>query len=89
MRRAAKRDANEREIIDALEKAGCTVWQVNHAGLPDLYVMRAGAAYWLECKAAKGGRLTKAQQENLERGLPFQIVTHPFEALHAVGLVRG
>ena len=83
---AAKRDANEREIIDALEKAGCQVWQVNHAGLPDLYVMRAGKGYWLECKSGRYGKLTKAQQANLERGLRFEIVRCPIEALHAVGI---
>ena len=89
MRRAAKRDANEREIIDALESVGCQVWQVNHAGLPDLYVMRAGDGYWLEVKNEFRGKLTPAQHENLKRGLPFSVVTNVIEALHAVGLRAG
>lgn len=89
MRRNAKRDAIEPDIVDALEAAGCSVWRVNQAGLPDLYVQRAGKGYWLECKSAEHGRLTKAQERNRKKGLQFEIVTHPFEALHAVGLRKA
>lgn len=32
----AKRDANEREIIDALESEGCAVQQLSAPGVPDL-----------------------------------------------------
>jgi len=88
VRLAAKRDDNEQRIIDALEAAGCRVWRINQAGLPDLLVVRAGMIYLLEVKHEFRGRLTKAQQGNMERGLPFQIVTHEYEALHAVGLRR-
>lgn len=38
MYRAAKRDKNEREIIDALLKIGCTVQQLDDAYVPDLLV---------------------------------------------------
>ena len=89
MRRAAKRDANEREIIDALERVGCAVWPISQEGMPDLYVQRADGAYWLEVKEPKRGKLTKAQHENLKRGLRFSIVTNVIEALHAVGLRAG
>lgn len=89
MKQAAKRDANEPEIVAALEAAGCGVWRINQGGIPDLLVVRAGVIYLLEVKNEFTGRLTAAQKRNLERGLPFQIVTHPFEALHAVGLTKG
>jgi hypothetical protein len=45
--------------------------------------------FLLEVKDEFRGRLTPAQQESLQRGLPFSIVTHPLEALHAVGLRAG
>lgn len=37
-RTAAKRDSNEREIIRALEAAGCTVEQLSKKGVADLLV---------------------------------------------------
>lgn len=40
MRRAAKRDANELAIVEALETCGCTVRRLNDADLPDLVVWR-------------------------------------------------
>jgi Holliday junction resolvase len=89
VRRAAKRDANEREIIDALEQSGCEVWPISQEGMPDLYVQLGDGGYWLEVKNPEGGRLTKAQYDNLTRGLRFSIVTNVTEALHAVGLRRG
>lgn len=37
-RQAAKRDANEPEIIAALKAAGCSVQQLSGKGIPDLLV---------------------------------------------------
>lgn len=37
-RQAAKRDANEPEIIAALKAAGCSVQQLSGKGVPDLLV---------------------------------------------------
>lgn len=37
-RKDAKRDANERQIIEALKAAGCSVQQLSGKGLPDLLV---------------------------------------------------
>lgn len=36
--RAARRDENEADIIDALKKFGCTVCQLSQPGVPDLLV---------------------------------------------------
>lgn len=45
-----KRDANERTIIVALRAAGCSVQQLDGAGVPDLLVLCKGALYLLEVK---------------------------------------
>jgi hypothetical protein len=50
MRQAAKRDANEKEIVKALAAAGCSVTQLSGPGIPDLLVSRAGVNYLLEVK---------------------------------------
>jgi hypothetical protein len=50
MRQAAKRDANEKEIVKALAAAGCSVTQLSGPGIPDLLVSRAGVNYLLEIK---------------------------------------
>ena len=60
MRRAAKRDSNEQEIIYALLQVGATVEQLNDDALPDLVVGFRGENYLLEVKTSTG-RLTKAQ----------------------------
>lgn len=51
MRRAARRDRNEREIIEALEDCGCSVQPLSAVGCPDLLVGRGRTEMWLlECK---------------------------------------
>lgn len=57
---AAKRDANESEIITALKAVGATVVQISAAGCPDLLIGYRGATYLCETKARKG-KLTPAQ----------------------------
>ena len=48
MRTAAKRDANEREIIDALERIGCTVYQMDRP--VDLAVGYRARNFFIEVK---------------------------------------
>lgn len=52
MRRAAKIDDNQPEIVKALRKAGCSVCLLHAVGqgCPDLLVSRAGVNYLLEVK---------------------------------------
>lgn len=50
MRQAAKRDANENQIVKALAAAGCSVTQLSGPGVTDLVVGRAGVNYLLEVK---------------------------------------
>jgi hypothetical protein len=64
MRRAAKVDANQAEIVKALKSIGCDVEAI---GLPlDLLCGYRGVNWLLEVKV-KRGTLTKGQKEFLER----------------------
>ena len=45
---AARRDSNEREIIDALQLAGWSVFQADAAGFPDLVVAKGHRTYLIE-----------------------------------------
>ena len=50
--RAAKIDANQNEIVEALRKSGCTVQVLSSVGkgCPDILVGRCGHNYLLEIK---------------------------------------
>jgi hypothetical protein len=61
-RRAAKRDANEADVIRALEQFGWQVMQISAKGAPDLIACHRATQTMLlaEVKAAKG-KLTQDQ----------------------------
>ena len=102
MRRiAAKVDANQRPIIEALEAAGCSVTIISQKGVPDLSVGRVDhgipRTYWLEVKGEAGPQggtshreLTKAQRLwwSTWQG-HARVVRTPQEALQAVGIATG
>jgi hypothetical protein len=81
--RARKVDLTQAEIVNALERVGCLVWQIN--GAIDLLVCRSGHLYLLECKS-KRGSLTKTQEQMRGDGWPIRIVWSPDDALREVGL---
>lgn len=87
MRWAAKRDANEEEVVQALERAGWTVVKVSSPGVADLLCVRQGVVRLLEVKR-RGGRLAEAQQRTHDRlraaGLTVPIARTPEQALEAV-----
>lgn len=87
MRWAAKRDANEPEIVAALEMAGWTVIKVSDSGFPDLLCARKGVLKLLEVKMPDG-ELTPAQEKTfarIQRALvSVHVVRTPEEALMAV-----
>ncbi len=75
-------DANQKDIIAALEKIGCSVYIV---GRPvDLLVGRGALNYLLECKS-KTGKRTPAQKQFFAdwRG-QVRIVRSPEEAVKVV-----
>lgn len=84
MRRAARRDGNESEIIEALQAVGCSVLQLDEI---DLVVGWRGRNFLLEVKMPKRRRKLRPIQERLSfdwRG-QYSIVTSVDEALAAVG----
>jgi len=94
-RYAAKRDAAEPPIVDALEKAGFDVWQLDEPA--DLACRRPswapGIFQLLEVKTGRGKKLRVrkdkrqgAQQTFLEV-TRTPIVRTPMEALKAVGAI--
>lgn len=82
MRTKAKRDANERAIIDALQGYGIGVYQLSDPGAPDLLTWLDDRIILLEVKS-KTGRLTKAQQTYVG---PRVVVRTPTAALAAWGI---
>ena len=56
----AKRDVNEREIIDALRHVGATVQQINETDAPDLLVGYGFDNFLIEVKT-KTGKLRDGQ----------------------------
>ena len=93
MRRAAKVDANQGVIVDALRKAGAFV-EPMHAvgsGFPDLCVGYRGETHLLEVKdgrkppSARGLTDMQIRWHALWRGRPVQIVNDVNEALAAIG----
>ena len=86
MRRAAKRDYAESDIVAALEEAGAVVTRLSQEGIPDLLVLHPSGMFMLfEVKSGKG-RLTKAQKEfNAANSKgPLAVVRTPAEAVGAM-----
>lgn len=67
MRRAARRDDNEKEVIAALREAGAYVKQINDEGLFDLLISYRGKTLMIEvkdgAKPLSARRLTEAEQK--------------------------
>ena len=90
MRWAAKTDANQKAIVQALRDAYCSVLPLHRVGqgCPDLAVGRGGKVYFLEVKT-DNGKLTPAELEfqQMWRG-HYAIVRTPEEALKAIGAME-
>lgn len=88
MRRIARTDANQPDIVAGLRAAGVSVEPLHYAGrgVPDLLVGRAGCNYLIEVKAADG--LLTPDQVAWHTAWAGQVaVCHTIaEALIAVGL---
>lgn len=61
-RRNAKRDANEPQIVDTLEKMGIKVWRLSAEGVPDLLCRFEDRYFLVEVKSEQGS-LTPAQEK--------------------------
>lgn len=88
---AARADANQREIVEALRGVGATVQHLHTVGrgCPDLVVGFRGRNYLLELKS-KRGRLTDAGRAWHERWRGQVVVVRGVdEALRAIGAISG
>ena len=85
MRRAAKRDYAESDIVTALEEAGAVVTRLSQEGIPDLLLLYQNVFMLFEVKSVRG-RLTKAQKEfNAANSKgPLAVVRTPAEAVGAM-----
>jgi hypothetical protein len=94
MRRAAKVDANQAEIVAALRRCGATVQHLHTVGqgCPDLLVGRGGVTFLLEVKdgAKPPSRRALTPQEAawIEgwRGRPVAVVESVDDALAVLGV---
>ena len=86
MRRAAKRDYAESDIVTALEEAGAVVTRLSQEGIPDLLILHPSGVFMLfEVKSGRG-RLTKAQKifNAANSKGPLAVVRTPAEAVGAM-----
>ena len=87
MRRAARRDDNEKEIVAAMREAGAYVKAINDEGLFDLLVCYRGETMLIEvkdgAKPPSARRLTEAEQKFHDEwpGSDLYIVNSVEEAL--------
>lgn len=97
MRRAANRDRNEAEIVEALRRAGATVAQLSAENIPDLLVGYRGLNYLLEVKRPGEYGMTEqcahfsltagqAAWHASWKGLAPVVVRTPGDALAAIGV---
>lgn len=84
-------DANQKPIVEALERCGASVQSITRVGhgCPDLLVGFRRRTFLLEVKSETGA-LNDEQVEwhQLWRGMPVAVVRTPEEALQAVGILR-
>ena len=90
MRWAAKVDANQAEIVEALRQVGASVLVLSRVGqgCADLAAGIRGETFFLEVKSGKG-KLTPAEQEFMDKWRGhYAIVRTPEEALRAIGVIE-
>jgi hypothetical protein len=87
IRRAARVDANQAQIVSALRAAGAYVWII---GLPvDLLVGYKGHTFLVEVKDGSRKRLTALQQDFFDNwsGSTLARIDGPEAALRMIGVV--
>lgn len=84
MRRAARRDIAEPDIVDALRRVGAEITLISSPDAPDILSLFQGRWMPLGVKTPKIGRLTKGEK----KGVKWPLVKTPEEALRAIGACR-
>jgi hypothetical protein len=88
MRRAARVDANQAEVVKALRDAGAYVWII---GLPvDLLVGYNGHSFLVEIKDGPRKRLTALQEDFFKNwsGSTLARIDGPEAALRMIGVAK-
>ena len=88
IRRAARVDANQQQIVSALRAAGAYVWII---GLPiDLLVGFKGHTFLVEVKDGPRKRLTALQEDffNNWSGSTLARIDGPEAALRMIGVIK-
>lgn len=89
MRRAAKVDANQEQVVSALRAAGATVQSLAAVGkgCPDVLAAFRGAMYLLEIKDGKGKPNELQKRWHISWNAPVHVVYGPDDALRAIGAI--
>lgn len=83
MRYAAKRDASEKTIVDALRKAGCEVYTASDV---DLFVSAPNGLWGIECKTAGSEKRLQPIQKWLRLHWDrYRVISTPEDALRLIG----
>jgi Holliday junction resolvase len=89
VRKAARVDANQEQIVSALRAAGATVQSLASVGkgCPDLLVSHDGSMYLMECKT--GNKKQNAAQLEWERNWQsyVYVVRKADDALRVIGVL--
>ena len=81
---SARRDANERGVIQALHRVGARVLKMDAV---DLLVLFRGKLFMLDVKTERG-TLTANQKQLIGESWPVKIVYTAEEALKAIGATK-
>lgn len=89
MRRAAKVDANQEQVVSALRAAGATVQSLAPIGrgCPDLLVALRQQMYLMEVKDGNGKPNEMQLKWHAAWGAPVHVVYGPEDALRVVGVL--
>lgn len=90
MRRAAKVDSNQEQIVSALRAAGATVQSLAAIGkgCPDLLVAKSGGMWLIEVKSGKGKTNELQAKWHIGWNAPVHVVYGPEEALRVIGAIK-
>jgi Holliday junction resolvase len=89
MRRAAKVDANQAQIVSALEAAGATVQSLAAIGkgCPDILIAFRESMFLFEIKRDKAKTNELQKKWHIAWNAPVYVVREPDEALRIIGAI--
>jgi Holliday junction resolvase len=90
MRRAAKVDSNQEQIVSALRAAGASVQSLAAIGkgCPDLLAAKGGAMFLFEVKHGKGKTNELQAKWHIGWNAAVHVVYGPEDALRVIGAVK-